>query len=112
MRRLTLAAIAVATLAGCKKINLFDTGRTATESLTVWADDSTVAVDGQVQVHSSKGPGLRWQSSNSRVASISSGGLVRGHTPGVVNITGEWFDRAEIGGRFFTARIQFTVVPQ
>jgi len=111
MRRLTLAAIAVATLAGCKKINLFDTGRTSTESLTVWADDSTVAVDGRVQVHSNKGPGLHWASSNSRVASISSGGVVRGRSPGVVTVSGEWSLGPKSGGRSFIGRIQFTVVP-
>jgi hypothetical protein len=111
MRRLTLAALAIATLAGCKKINLFDTGRTSTESLTVWADDSTLAVDEQTQVHSSKGPGLRWQSSNSRVASISTGGVVTGRSPGTATITGEWFENVVGSDRSFTGHIIFTVIP-
>ena len=34
MRRLTLVVLAIATLAGCKKINLFDTGRTSTSHPT------------------------------------------------------------------------------
>lgn len=112
MLRLTVAAIAITALAGCKKINLFDTGRTSTDSLTIWAEDSTLAVNESVQVHSDKGPGLRWQSSNSRVASISAGGLVQGNSPGQAMVSGEWSDGAIGGATAFTARILITVVPQ
>ena len=112
MRRITLAALAIATLAGCEKINLSATGKTQTESLTIWANDSTVTVGGQTQVHSNNGLGIRWESSNSRMASISSGGVVRGHSPGQVSVSGEWSNGAGGGGESrFTARMFITVIP-
>ena len=111
MRRITLATLAIATLARCEKINLFATGGTQTESLTIWADDSTIAVGGQTQVHSSKGPGIHWRSTNSRVASISTGGVVRGHSLGQVSVSGEWSNGAVGGERRFTARMFITVIP-